>query len=92
MEPTVSWSDEKNDELIKRYGFGFERVLVALAEDGFLDDREHTNTVKYGNQRQLVVCIENYAYIVPYVEDDVQVFFKTMFPSRKATKQYLHHE
>lgn len=92
MGPTISWSDGKNEELIERYGFGFERVLVALAEDGFLDDREHTNIAKYGHQRQLVVSIENYAYIVPYVEDDTHIFFKTLFPSRKATKHYLHHE
>jgi len=92
MKPVVSWSDEKNDELIERYGFGFERVLVALTEDGFLDDREHPNLHTYGHQRQLVVCIEDYAYIVPYVEDTENVFFKTLFPSRKATKHYLHHE
>lgn len=89
MRGIISWSDEKNQELIKRYSFGFERILVALQEDGFLDDREHPNQEQYGHQRQLVVLIEGYAYVVPYVERKDDIFFKTMFPSRKATKQYL---
>jgi len=89
MGARISWSDEKNQELIRRHGFGFERVLVALQEDGFLDDREHPNRKAYGHQRQLIVAIEGYAYVVPYVEVCGDIFLKTMFPSRKATKHYL---
>jgi uncharacterized DUF497 family protein len=29
------------------------------------------------------------AYIVPFVEDDREVFLKTIIPSRKATRDYL---
>ena len=86
MEFSISWSDEKNTNLIKRYGFGYERILVALNEDGFLDDREHPNVTRYGHQRQLIVRIEQYVYVVPYVITGNTIFFKTFFPSRKATK------
>ena len=54
-----------------------------------LDDIEHPNQEKYPNQSILVLEINNYAYIVPYVEDDTEVFLKTIIPSRKLTKQYL---
>jgi len=27
--------------------------------------------------------------LVPFVEDDAEVFLKTIMPSRKATKKYL---
>ena len=37
----------------------------------------------------LVVVVRNYAYLVPFVEQDDHVFLKTIIPSRKATRQYL---
>lgn len=85
-EPVIEWSPEKSVELKERHGFGFERVLVALWEGALLDERAHPNT---GHQHQLVVAIEGYAWIVPFVTDGKTIFFKTMFPSRKATREYL---
>jgi len=38
------------------------------------------------------VAIEDYAYLVPYVENDQEIFLKTVIPSRKATKQYLERD
>jgi hypothetical protein len=57
-----------------------------------LDDIEHPNEAKYPNQRVLVVEVDGYAYLVPYVESDDEIFLKTVIPSRKATKQYLGGE
>lgn len=54
-----------------------------------LDDIEHPNKTKYPNQRVFVVEVDEYAYLVPYVESDDEIFLKTVIPSRKATKQYL---
>ena len=36
-----------------------------------------------------VVKIEDYAYLVPYVESEEDIFLKTIIPSRKATRQFL---
>jgi hypothetical protein len=36
-----------------------------------------------------VVSLKGYAHMVPFVENDEEVFLKTIMPSRKATKQYL---
>ncbi|GJM41287.1 MAG: hypothetical protein DHS20C20_15690 [Ardenticatenaceae bacterium] len=44
---------------------------------------------KYLNQRVFIVAVDEYAYLVPYVESDEEIFLKTVIPSRKATKQYL---
>lgn len=85
----IEWNDEKNTELKGRFGFGFERILVALSEGALLDNRVHPNTDQYGHQRQLIVEIDAYAWIVPFVESGDAVFLKTMFPSRKATRRYL---
>jgi hypothetical protein len=88
----IDWNDEKNAELKGRYGFGFERILVALSEGDLLENRTHPNTHQYGYQRQLIVKIDAYAWIVPFVQAGDAVFLKTMFPSRKATKRYLEQK
>jgi hypothetical protein len=47
------------------------------------------NGEKYAGQRILVIGINNYAYLVPYVENKEEVFLKTIIPSRKATEKYF---
>jgi hypothetical protein len=54
-----------------------------------LDDRAHPNVERYGHQRQIVIELDHYAWVVPYVEDEEEMFLKTLFPSRKATRDYL---
>ena len=36
-----------------------------------------------------MVDVGGYAALVPFVEDDREVFLKTIIPSRKATRDYL---
>jgi uncharacterized DUF497 family protein len=82
MQMEIEWSPAKNAELKKRHGFGFERVLIALSEGTLLDERAHPNVERYAHQRQLVLAIEGYAWVVPFVIDGDRIFLKTMFPSR----------
>jgi hypothetical protein len=89
MEPAIEWSPGENAELKARHGFGFERVLVALADGALLDERAHPNTEKYGRQRQLVVEIDGYAWVAPFIQEGERLFLKTLFPGRRATKDYL---
>lgn len=67
----------------------FERVVHHIENEGVLDVIKHPNPSKYPNQRMFIINIENYAYLIPFVEDEKQIFLKTIIPSRKATKQYL---
>jgi uncharacterized DUF497 family protein len=83
------WSPTKNAELKERHGFGFERILVALAEGALLDEREHPNNERYAHQRQFIVLIDDYVWVVPFVLDGERTFLKTLFPSRQATREYL---
>jgi uncharacterized DUF497 family protein len=85
----INWDPEKNRTLIEERGISFEDVVFCLFSGGLLDDVKHPTTTKYPHQRMLVVAIEDYAYLIPYVEDDQEIFLKTVIPSRKATKQYL---
>ena len=36
-----------------------------------------------------VVAIGDYAYLVPFVEEEDHYFLETSIPSRKATRDYL---
>ena len=83
------WDEEKNAKLKRDRGIGFEAVIEAIKSARVVDDYEHPNETKYPHQRIMVVIIENYGYIVPYIENETEMIFKTLIPSRKATKKYL---
>ncbi len=85
----VRWSVEKDLSLRSdptRGGIGLAECAVAIEEGRILDDLP--NPVRLG-QRILILEIEDYAYVVPYVTDGETIFLKTMFPSRKHTAKYL---
>lgn len=86
------WNEEKNQILKHERGVSFEEVLVVLSEDGPLKTLEHPNKNRYPNQKIFVLIINQYAYLVPFVETETEIFFKTIIPSRKATKQYLENK
>ncbi|MCU0736049.1 MAG: hypothetical protein MUF20_11110 [Methylotetracoccus sp.] len=54
-----------------------------------VDIFEHPNQERYPGQKISVVLVEGYAYLVPFVESEEEIFLKTIIPSRKATKQYV---
>ena len=70
-------------------GVSFEDIVYYIQQDQLLDDLENPNQEKYPNQRIFIVEVDSYAYLVPYVENDEEIFLKTIIPSRKATKQYI---
>ena len=84
-----SWNAEKNQELIAERGISFEEVVLHIEQGHVLDLVVHPNQNKYPRQRIFVVDVGGYAYLVPFVEDDREVFLKTIIPSRKATREYL---
>jgi len=88
MSPFV-WSHEKNALLLVERGLCFEAVVTAIEAGVLLDVLDHPSTERYPGQRILVVRLNDYAYLVPYVQADEGLFLKTIIPSRKATRRYL---
>lgn len=88
MKP-YEWNESKNLKLKAQREVCFEDVITALQEQGPIDVISHHNPKKYPGQKVYVVLIENYIYLVPFMEDDKKLFLKTIYPSRKLTKQYL---
>lgn len=81
-----NWNTEKNQRLIKERGVSFEICLVKIEGGEVLDILENKN---YPHQRIFVLEIEQYVYLVPFVENGEEIFLKTIIPSRKFTKKYL---
>ena len=70
-------------------GICFEDVVFYIERGDILDDYLHPNQQEYPEQRIMVIAFNNYAYLVPYVENEEELFLKTIIPSRKATQRYL---
>lgn len=88
----ISWNVEKNRWLQEVRDISFEEVVFYIQRGHLLDVVEHHNQKKYPGQRIFIVNMRDYAYLVPFVEDEREVFLKTIIPSRKATKKYLRQE
>ena len=84
-----SWNQDKNEILKKERGISFEDVVFHIERGDLLEIVEHPSQEKYKGQRIFVVNIEDYVYLVPFVETGSEVFLKTIIPSRKATRKYL---
>lgn len=88
MKP-FRWNHDKNEALKIERSVSFEEIVLALESDGLLDQLRHPNPDKYPNQSVLVVALDAYFYLVPFVEESDYFFLKTVIPSRKATRDYL---
>ena len=85
----IHWSPQKNHLLKEIRGVCFEDVIFYIEKGDILDDYQHPNQQKYQGQQIMVVGINRYAYLVPYIENEDELFLKTIIPSRKATEKYL---
>ncbi len=83
------WSEEKNKFLEQTRGISFEDVIFHIQNGDVLDVIKHPNAALYPEQKIIVINIEGYVHLVPYVKEKGIRFLKTIIPSRKATKEYL---
>jgi uncharacterized DUF497 family protein len=84
-----AWDNQKNQLLKVERNISFEEVVFHIEKKQLLDIVEHPNQEKYKGQKIFIVNINNYAYLVPFVESEQEIFLKTIIPSRKTTKKYL---
>ncbi len=85
------WDTQKNKQLQRERGVSFEEAAFLIQTDQVLAIIRHPKE-RYQHQMLAVIEINDYAYVVPYVEEDDYLFLKTIFPSRKYTKKYLSEE
>ncbi len=87
-----TWDAEKNEKLKPQRGVSFDEVVFHIERGDVLDILEYPNPGRYEGQRIFVVQIDDYVWLVPFLEEEEQVVLKTIIPSRKATRKYLRRE
>lgn len=84
-----NWDPSKNEKLKAERNISFEEIVLHIGQGDEVEVFEHPNQARYPGQKISVVLIEGYAYLVPYVESETEIFLKTIIPSRKATKEHV---
>ncbi len=86
---SIEYNEEKNLKLKTQRGVSFEDIKHAVAEGGLVAIVTNPDQKRYPGQKLLIVSINKYAYVAPFVEDKKKLFLKTIYPSRKYTKLYV---
>ena len=69
------WDIEKNETLKQEHGISFEDALFCISnEQLLLDTVPHPNQEMYPHQKMFVINIDDYAFLVPFVEGDGAIF------------------
>jgi uncharacterized DUF497 family protein len=89
MNKIHEWDSEKNNILKNERNISFEEVIFHIQRGDLIDIIPNPNKEKYPNQKIYVVTIDEYIYLIPFIETKEIIFLKTIIPSRKATKEYL---
>lgn len=83
------YNAEKNIKLKVERGISFDEIIYYINNGYLLEVIKHPNQEKYAGQQFYVVDVEGYIHMVPFViTKEKRIFLKTIFPSRKHTKQY----
>ena len=77
----IKWSPLKNEELKRIRGVSFEEIINAK----LIGIKKHPSRK---NQNIMLFEYREYVWVVPYVIEKDYIFLKTLFPSRKYTKEY----
>lgn len=83
----ITWNEQKNQILQIQRGICFEQILEKIESNEILDRRVHPNVDKYPHQEIFIFEIDDYICYVPFVENDTEVFLKTIIFSRKLNKE-----
>jgi hypothetical protein len=83
------WNLEKNEHLKKERGICFEDIILRIHSDHVLVVVEYPKKEKYPNQMIMIINVDGYAYMVPFVPHEKGFLLKTIIPSRKYTKKFL---
>ena len=89
MTMVFRWDPQKNTLLMRERGLSFEQIALAVEGGDLLQVIEHPNAAKYPNQKIMIVVMDGYAFLVPFVQEEDGYFLKTIIPSRKATRDFM---
>ena len=77
------WDFKKNEKLKVERGVRFEQIVMHIERGDILDLVAHPNQEKYPGQQIIVVEINEYAYLVPFIESSEGKFLKTIIQNNE---------
>lgn len=89
MNKRYLWDDAKNVRLQRERGVSFEEVYYMVEHGNVLDVVSNPNQKRYPGQRMFIIEMKHYAWVIPFLETEEEIFLKTAIPSRKMTKIYI---
>lgn len=81
----LKWNPVKNERLKKVRGASFEEIIGSK----FIAGRKHP---KHPDQYIFLFEYKGYIWVTPFVRDGMDLFLKTLYPSRKYTKLFWKGE
>jgi len=81
----LNWNPQRNEIIKKERGISFEEIAYLIESGQIIGIEENPGRP---DQKIYILEIENYAIVVPYVENENEIFLKTAFPSRKYSKRH----
>ena len=89
MAMVFRWDPQKNAQLMRERGLSFEQIVLAVEGGDLLQVIAHPNPARYPEQKIMVVAMDAYAFLVPFVQEEDGYFLKTIIPSRKAMRDFM---
>lgn len=80
-----SWNEEKNLFLMSERGLCFEDVLESFEKGEFYGVFKNSSS-NFPEQSVFLVKIRGYPCIVPFIENEEEIFLKTIIPDRRYKK------
>ena len=89
MAMVFRWHPQKNAQLMRERGLSFEQIVLAVEGGDLLQVIAHPTPARYPEQKIMVVAMDAYAFLVPFVQEEDGYFLKTIIPSRKAMRDFM---
>ena len=87
--PGYDWDPSKDELLRRTRRVSFADVVYSIEHGGLLDTIDHPNQERYPGQQIYIVRMRDYVYQVPFDRTESGVFLRTLYPSRRAFRDYL---
>ncbi len=88
MDKVIRWNEQKNQLLQIQRKLSFEMVLDKIEKKEILARRSHPDKDRYPHQYIFIIELNGYICYVPFVENDEEIFLKTIIPNRKLNKEF----
>lgn len=86
----IKFNQDKNKKLKLTRGIDFDDIAKIIKKNELVEIIDNPNKKRYQNQKIFLVKIGDSVFVIPFVEEKDYIFLKTVYPSHKYTKKYLH--